>query len=331
MNNINTTKLITQNNIEKLEFNIIQQLLSKFCINTGAKNLALNLKPTNNKYIAVDLLNETTEALNLTLKAGEPIISEILHIQNQLDVIKANGTLSIKNILELTNIFKLSSSLKSYFQETYITSEDFPILSQIFNKLYSNQNIISEVNKCILDSQTLSNDASSELYRLRMIKRQLEVKIKDTLNKLIHSQNYSKYIQESIVTIRNDRFVIPIKEEFRGQIKGFIHDISNAGSTLFIEPLSIFELNNELNEIKIKEQLEIEKILTSLTTLFYPYILELKQDFDLINYLDFVFAKAKYSKMIKGVHPTINTEKQIDLINARHPLINPRISCSNIY
>ena len=160
------------------------------------------------------------------------------------------------------------------------------------------------------------------MQKIRKKIRNLEQDIRSKLNSMIHSSSFSKYIQENVVTIRNDRFVIPIKEEYRNQIKGFIHDISNAGSTLFIEPISIFELNNEINQLKIEEEIEIEKILQNLTSLFYPYIEELKVDFNIIGNLDFIFAKAKYSKSISGITPIINTQKEINLINARHPLID---------
>lgn len=139
---------------------------------------------------------------------------------------------------------------------------------------------------------------------------------------MIHSSKYSKYIQENVVTIRNDRFVIPIKEEYRSQIKGFVHDISNAGSTLFIEPINIFDLNNEISELKIKEELEIEKILQELSNLFTPYINELNSDIETIGFIDFIFAKAKYARSIKATIPKINTNKEINLINARHPLLD---------
>ena len=133
---------------------------------------------------------------------------------------------------------------------------------------------------------------------------------------------FSKYLQDNIITIRNDRFVIPVKEEYKSQVKGFVHDVSNAGSTLFIEPTSIFEMNNEINKLKVEEQYEIEKILQKLSFLFTPYIEELKQDVELIGKLDFIFAKAKYSKKISGITPILSKEKQIELKNARHPLID---------
>lgn len=139
---------------------------------------------------------------------------------------------------------------------------------------------------------------------------------------MIHSSSYSKYIQESLVTIRNDRFVIPVKEEYRSQIKGFVHDISNAGSTVFIEPISVFEMNNELNDLSIQEEIEIEKILQELTALFAPYLNELQLDVELIGKLDFIFAKAKFANNMNASIPSLNDKKEIYLQNARHPLID---------
>ena len=133
---------------------------------------------------------------------------------------------------------------------------------------------------------------------------------------------YSKYIQESIVTIRNDRYVIPVKQEYRSQIKGFIHDISSSGSTIFIEPISVFELNNNMADLKMEESLEIEKIIKELTKLFYPYVEELKKDTENLAKLDFIFAKAKFSRDIQGNEPIINNNNQIMLEEARHPLID---------
>ena len=135
---------------------------------------------------------------------------------------------------------------------------------------------------------------------------------------MLHS-SFSKYIQENIITVRNNRFVIPVKEEHRSKIKGFVHDVSNAGSTLFIEPIGVFEKNNELNRLKMEESLEIEKILLELTTLFYPYIEELALDVVILSKLDFIFAKAKFSKFLNSIIPTINDKKEIHLKNARHP------------
>lgn len=230
--------------------------------------------------------------------------------------------LSAKSLLNLAYIFKLSLELKDYFNKDFLDLSEYPILSSLFNYLYSNKDIVDKITTCILDENTINDKASSALQSIRRKQRNLEQDIRNQLNNMLHSSKYSKYIQESVITIRNDRFVIPIKEEYRSQIKGFIHDISNAGSTVFIEPIAVFEMNNELSKLKIDEEIEIQKILEKLSSLFVPYIDDLKSDVNLIGDLDFIFAKAKYSKDIKGITPKINKEKQINLINARHPLID---------
>ena len=220
------------------------------------------------------------------------------------------------------SIFKLSQELKDFLNKDFLDIKDYPILSDYFFKLYSNKNVIDKINSCIIDENTIDDKASKALLLIRKQQKKLEQDIRSKLNQMIHSSTYSKYIQENIVTIRNDRFVIPVKEEYRSQIKGFVHDISNAGSTIFIEPLSVFEMNNELNQLKIDETFEIQKILKDLSSLFYPYVEELKLDSCLIGKLDFIFAKAKFSKALNAITPIINDKKEINLVNARHPLID---------
>lgn len=309
-------------NLEKLEFNRILEILSNYCITYMGKNLVNNLQPSSSVQVVQDLLDETFEAVNLIDRNSTPNFYEIENIDVELKHLESNNPLSCKSLLNLKNIFKSSQELKDYFSKDFLDISEYPILSDMFNHLYSNKDIIQKISSCILDENTIDDKASSNLQTIRRKQRTLEQDIRNQLNNMIHSSKYSKYIQEGIITIRNDRFVIPIKEEYRSQIKGFIHDISNAGSTVFIEPIAVFEMNNELSKLKIDEEIEIQKILASLTSLFVPYIDELEADVNLIGKLDFIFAKAKYSKAIKGITPKINKEKQINLINARHPLID---------
>ncbi len=239
----------------------------------------------------------------------------------ELKQLESNSSLPAKSLLNLATIFKLAQELKDYFYADFLDTSDYPILAALFSELYSNKSVVDKIFSSIVDENTIDDKASKNLQSLRKQKRKIEQDIRTKLNDLIHSSSYSKYIQENIVTIRNDRFVIPVKEEYRTQVKGFIHDISNAGSTLFIEPISVFDMNNELNSLKIEEELEIEKILLELSKLFFPYTTELEKDIRLIGELDFIFAKAKYSKSIKATTPIVNTKKEIYLKNARHPLI----------
>lgn len=229
--------------------------------------------------------------------------------------------MSAKALLSVAYIFKLSQELKDYFNQDFLDLSEYPILADLFSKLYANKGVADTIFACILDENTIDDKASKALQSIRKQERKLEQDIRNKLNDMIHSSTYSKYIQEPIVTIRNDRFVIPIKEEYRSQIKGFVHDISNAGSTVFIEPLSVFEMNNQLNSLKKEEDLEIEKILQELSGLFYPYVEELKLDVSLIGKLDFIFAKAKFSRSLQATIPLINTKKELHLKNARHPFI----------
>ncbi len=235
--------------------------------------------------------------------------------------LESNSTLSTQSLLNLAHIFQLSQELKDYFNKDFLDEAEYPILANLFSNLYTNKSVADRIFQCILDENTIDDRASKTLQSLRKKQKKIEQDIRSKLNDMLHSSTYSKYVQENIVTRRNDRFVIPIKEEYRSQIKGFIHDISNAGSTVFIEPISVFEMNNEIASLKKEEELEIEKILQELTELFCPYIEELQLDVTLIGKLDFIFAKAKFSKSIQATTPILNTKKEIHLKNARHPFI----------
>ena len=310
------------NYLEKLEYYKILNELSKYATTYLGKKVCLNLIPSNNKIEVQKKLNETQEAVNILYRCNTPPLSEIADNTINIKTIESYGILSIKSILELANILTISEDLKKYFYTDYINTNEFPNLENIFSNLYSNTSITSEVSRCIIDESNIDDRASKELSSIRKKQRNIEQDIKSKLNTFLHSSTYSKYIQENVVTIRNDRYVIPVKEEYRSQIKGFVHDISSSGSTVFIEPISVFELNNEIADLKIDESLEIEKILQNLSKLFYPYVEEIKKDIECIGKLDFIFAKAKYSKNIGGITPLINDNKEIKLINAKHPLLD---------
>ncbi len=308
--------------LAKLEFQKVLEKLSKYCSTNFGKELALNLKVYNTVDLVKQKLAETEEAVNLAYKNSVPSFYDIQNIDIYLIQLESSQSLTIKGLLDLNMIFLCARDLKNYFSKDYIEKDDFPILDGLFSSLYTNEAVISKISSSIIDENTLDDKASPTLQAIRKKMRNLEQEIRSKLNSMIHSSTFSKYVQENLVTIRNERFVIPIKEEYRSQVKGFVHDVSNAGSTLFIEPISIFELNNEINQLKLEEEVEIEKILQTLTSLFYPYIEELKTDVEVIGTLDFIFAKAKYSKAISGITPMINEKKEIHLIHARHPLID---------
>lgn len=311
-----------RNYLEKIEYPKILNILSAYALTYIGKEKCAILTPSKNKNDVQNMLKETEEALNILYRCNTPPISEIADNAKNLKTIESYGTLSIKSILELTNILKMSDELKKYFYNDFLESNEFIYLADIFSKLYSNSLIIEKISYSIIDENTIDDRASKNLAFIRKKQRNIEQDIKTKLNTFLHSSTYSKYIQENVITIRNDRYVIPVKDEYRGQIKGFVHDISSSGSTVFIEPISVFELNNELANLKNEENLEIEKILQDLSKLFYPYANEIKEDIECIGKLDFAFAKAKYSRDIHGITPIINTQKQIILKDAKHPLLD---------
>ena len=309
--------------LNKLEYNKILEILSEHSVTYLGKELCLNLVPNNKKEKVTKTLQETTESCNLIVRKGNLPIVPIDNIDIYIKNLESSISLSSKGLLSIGRILKLSRELKNYFYEDEnLDLTEFPILENQFSSLYNNKKIEDEILNAILDEDNIADNASSTLSSLRRNRRKLESEIKDTLNNIIHSSSYSKYIMEAIVTIKNDRYVIPVKEEYRSKIKGFIHDISASGSTVFIEPMQIFELNNSLQSFKIEESIEIEHILENLSFKIAPYLSELKNDLSLIGILDFIFAKASFAKDINASCPYINEDKIINLIKARHPLID---------
>ena len=255
--------------LEKLEFYKIIEMLYNYCCTYKGKELANSLLPSNKKVIVEQLLQETLEAVNLAYRNTMPSFYEINDISIEIKKLESGITLSAKSLLSVANIFKLSQELKDYFNKDFLDLAEYPILADLFSKLYSNKSITDKVYSCIIDENTIDDKASKTLLSIRKQKRKIEQDIRSKLNDMIHSSKYSKYIQENIITIRNSRFVIPVKEEARSQINGFVHDVSNAGATVFIEPIAVFEMNNELNHLNSEETIEIEKILQHLSRIIF--------------------------------------------------------------
>lgn len=302
--------------LEKLEYNKVLEILSSFSKTYIGIEKCKNLIPSNNvKYS----LEQTYEAYNLICRNGSLPISEIDNIDILIKNLESNFSLTSCDLLKLTHILKTARELKEYFS---FEDEDYKLISNFFSNLYVNKQLEKEINDKIIDENIIADSASPKLKSIRKSQKNLSLEIKNKLNTIIHSNTYSKYLQDNVVTIKNERYVVPVKEEYRGQIKGFVHDISSSGSTVFIEPLSVFELNNELNNLKADEQIEILRILEELSKKFAVITNELKNNVTLIGEIDFIFAKASFSKSISGIKPEINQNKYINLVSARHPLID---------
>ena len=311
--------------LEKLEFYKICDILKSYAITYIGKEYSEKLKPLETKQELEKAQKQTTEASILLYRKGSVPMSEIEDITPHIKKLNSSLFLSIKQLLDLKKILNTASNLKDYFLSTEIDMSEFTNLENLFNNLYINPSIEKELDKAIIDENTLSDDASSELKNIRKSIRSKEQEIRSKLNSFLNS----KYVQESIITVRNGRFVIPVKNEHRQDVKGFIHDISSSGSTVFIEPISIFDLNNDLNNLKNEENIEIERILQKLSSLFFSIIPNIENNINLIGLIDFIFAKAKYSNTLDASEPIINDEKYINLLNAWHPLLNKNQAVKN--
>ncbi len=306
-----------------LEYDKFIQILIKYCKTYLGKTQIEKLTPKFNKLDVINLLSETNEAVSLICRKSSLPLGDIPSIEIPIKQLESNSTLSAKSLLEVASILKISRELREYFySDDEFDTNSFPIMSDHFSKIYANKGIEDKIFSIILDENTIADNSSNKLASLRRTSRKLEQDIRDKLNSFIHSATYSKYMMDPIITIRNGRFVLPVKEEYKSQVKGFIHDISSSGSTVFIEPMNIFEMNNEIANIKVDENIEIERILQNLSIMLYEYSQNLKENLEVISYLDTVFAKASYSIEIQGTYPIVSDDKLINLQKARHPLID---------
>ena len=312
--------------LKSLEYDKIIEKLNTYCKTYMGKEKLVTLLPKFDKSSVLDLLNLTQEASSLIYRKGNIPLSDIPDISINIKTLDSSGILSIPALLNIARFLKISREVKEYF----FSSDDidlsvYPKLYDLFDSIYTNKSIEEKIFSVVLDENTIADNASSKLASIRRESKKLEQNIRDKLNSIIHSSTYSKYIMEPIVTIRENRYVIPIKEEYRAQVKGFIHDVSSSGSTVFIEPLSVFELNNEIANLKVEEEIEIEKILAQMSGRLYEYTQLFRSNIDILGDLDVIFAKALYSIDIDGVFPAINDDKYINLVSAMHPLIDKNI------
>lgn len=309
--------------LKTLEYDKMLDNLNNYCKTYLGKEEVVNITPEFSVEKVTSALEFTKEAISLIFRKGNIPLSDVPDISLSIKSLESNGILSISALLNISRFLKISREVKEYFfSSDDIDLQEYAKLYDIFDLLYTNKNVEEKISSVIIDENTIADDASPKLNGLRRQSKKLEQDIRDKLNNFIHSSTYSKYIMEPIVTIRSDRYVIPIKEEYRSQVKGFIHDISSSGSTVFMEPISVFELNNEIANIKVEEEIEIEKILTNLSAMLYDYTDYFRNNISLLTDLDLVFAKASYSIKIDGILPNINSKKSVNLIGARHPLID---------
>lgn len=267
-------------------------------------------------------LEETTDAKRLIGFFGSPSILDVKDVAPMMARAEKGGALSMKELLSVAALLRCTSGLKEYKGDG--SKAGVTILDSLFTALTPNRSLEGQISAAILSEEEMADSASSELAAIRRQMRNAESKIRDILQKYIKSAAHQKHLQEPIITMRSDRYVIPVKSEARSEVPGLVHDSSASGATLFVEPMAVVEANNEIKMLAGKEQQEIERILLEFTEEVFAWQEALLANYRLILELDFAFAKAKLSIEMRGNPPTLNDRGYLHLISARHPLIDPR-------
>ncbi len=307
-----------------LEYNKIIGLLCENTVSTMGRDLAEELKPVNNINEVKELQQETTEAVNLILKKGSIPLNGLHDIRAILKKVKIGAVLAPGELLKVADTLRTSRKLKIFINENK-REESFPVIEYYIETLITQKNIEEAILNAIESEEEISDRASSTLHSIRRKIKDKNLSIREKLNHMISSSTYQKYLQEPIITVRGDRHVIPVKQEFRANVPGIIHDQSGSGATLFIEPMAIVDMHNDLKQLKLKEEEEIERILSELTSMVEDKYEGIKTNMEILATLDFIIAKAKLSLQYRCTEPKVNNQGIINIKKARHPLLKADI------
>jgi DNA mismatch repair protein MutS2 len=306
--------------LKTLEYQKIITMLCDNTVSTMGRDIAETLAPSSDIFEVKELLQETSEAVNLALTKGNPPLHGIHDIRVPLRKVKMDSALEPGELLKIADTLRNCRILKSYINDKK-GDQQFPIIEYYIDTLSTFKAIEESIYNAIENEEEISDRASSLLHSIRRKIKDKGSSIKEKLNQMVTSSAYAKYLQESIVTVRGDRHVIPVKSEHRAQVPGIIHDQSATGATLFIEPMAIVEMQNDLKQLKLSEQEEIQRILWELSQLVGEKYDSIKQNAEILATLDFIFAKAKLSLEFRGVEPKVNDKGIINIKKARHPLL----------
>jgi len=304
--------------LNTLEYPQILARLSDFAQSAGGKKKAKSLVPFETIGEANDALNETAEADKVLFEYS---LSPNFAVDDVADILvkaKKGAVLSIADILKVGRSLRVAHKIK----RTLTNVKDCPILYDIASRLYENEPLEKSIFEDFLSETEVADNATAELRQIRIRIRKLNDNVRSKLQLFITSPQYSKYLQDSIVTMRGDRYVIPLKSDFKGSIPGLVHDQSASGSTLFVEPMQVVELNNELKVELVNEQLEIERILRNFSSTIMGSADKISWSYQNIVDLDMIFAKAQLAREYKAVRPTLNNEGYVRIRAGRHPLID---------
>ena len=314
---------MNQKVLRTLEYNKIVEQLAEYAFGADTKERCLSLLPSTSLSEITNAQQQTKDAMNRSLKKGRLDCSGIKPLSSAIRRVEIGGTMNIEELLGLCKLLETARRVKAYGRKE---REDIPSdsLSELFDGLEPLSPLCDEIRRCIISVDEISDDASSNLKSIRRSIRSTGDRIHAQLNQMLNNQNVRNCLQDFVITMRNGRYCLPVKAEAKSQITGMVHDQSSSGSTLFIEPMAVVNLNNELKELSIKEQDEIAVILATLSAKAGEYIPAIETDYQILTELDFIFAKAAYALEYNGITPHFNTERKIRILKGRHPLLDAK-------
>ena len=308
--------------LKTLEYNKIIDKLTEFAGSALAKEMCRNLQPSTDLYEIQALQKETSDALSRIYQKGAVSFRGVRDIRGSIKRLEIGAIIGINELLSICSLLDVCSKVKAYSRND--RDPDFEdSLEAMFQALQPLTPVSSEIRRCIASEEELNDDASPALFKIRRSMRQINDKVHAQLQTMVNGSART-YLQDAVVTMRNGRYCIPVKAEHRGQIPGMIHDQSSTGSTLFVEPMAVIKLNNDLRELELKEEKEIEMILATLSARCGEETEALRDDLDLLTKLDFIFARAQLSRSMNGTQPDFNEEGRILIKKGRHPLLDKK-------
>ena len=307
--------------IRTLELPRVLQLLSDQAVSGEAKEKALHIRPEMETEEVLRLLDQTDAARAMIGLHGAPSFSGVKPVGEALDRADRGGSLNTKELLTIADLLTAARRAKEYFNADAMEKT---AIDHLFLSLHGNRFLEEKIKRCIPDEDTIADAASTELADIRRHMRAAQAKSRQILQKIISSPTYGKILQETIITQRDGRFVVPVKAEHKGDLPGLVHDISSSGATLFVEPMGVVQANNELIELEAKEQKEIERILAELSAEAAAHREDIQWDYDALVHLDLIFARGQLSYKMDGIRPEVRRDGAIHLRKARHPLLDPK-------
>ena len=310
--------------LHTLEYNKILDQLTEYAFSADAKSRCQKLRPITDRAQIEQLQQQTSDALSRLFKYGSLSFSGVTDIRDSLKRLEIGGALSAIELLRVCSLLESAKRAKAFARSQEDNDQPDDSLTGLFAGIEPLTPLCDEIRRCIPSEDEIADDASSTLHSIRRSMRGMNDKIRAQMNSMINNTTTRSYLQDTVITMRDGRYCLPVKAEAKSLVPGMIHDQSSTGSTLFIEPMAVVNLNNEYKELQLREQEEIEVILAGLSNLTASYATQLLADYELLTDLDFIFARAAFAQTYNGVAPLFNDDGRIHIRKGRHPLLDPK-------